>query len=431
MRKRDRQKPKRISELIVVGGGASGLMACIAASRSGIRPVLLERMDRVGRKILATGNGRCNLTNLNTGLAWFHGTNPGFASAVLQRFGVPETLRFFESLGLAWKAEDGGRVFPCTDQASAVLDLLRYELRKNQVEECCGSDVVAVEPSDDEFRLELKNSHILFAKNLVLAAGGRAAPALGSNGSGYHLAQMLGHSIIEPFPTIVQIRLKSPILKRLKGVRVNGRLALRCVGAEVMESNGEILFTEYGISGPPSMKLSRRINECLRASLKPEIEIDQFPETTGPDFRILLEQRTRLLFYKDSLDGLVGLVHKRLAPVVLEQAMIDQHKAFGRLSVHELDRLASVLKSWRFEVIGTRSWLDAQASAGGVSTAEIDPETLESRIVPGLYLAGEILDIDGDSGGFNLQWAWSSGWVAGTNAAVRAAHFARLKTEGR
>ena len=420
MRIRDKIKPRKHSELIVIGGGAAGLAAAIAAGRAGIRCVILERLDRVGRKILATGNGRCNLTNLNADQRDYHGTDPAFAKSVLDQFGVKDTLSFFNGLGLLWKTEEDGRVFPVTDQASAVLDLLRYELKRVQAEENCGSEAVSIEKTGTEFRISLINSHVYFADRIILAAGGRAVPSLGSNGSGFYLAQMLGHTLVEPMPAIVQIRLKGAFLKRLKGVKFHGSLSLHCGDDVFGRESGEILFTDYGLSGPPALRLSRKVNEQLQMGKKITIRLDLFPEKLPPEFLVMLDERIKMLYYKDVADSLVGMIHKRLIPVLLENAMIDRDKSCRNLSRQEIERLAVSLKSWNVDVYGTRSWLDAQVSTGGVSADEINPATLESKRIPGLFFAGEIIDIDGDSGGYNLQWAWSSGHVAGTHAAKNA-----------
>jgi predicted Rossmann fold flavoprotein len=422
MRKREKTKVHPISDLIVVGGGASGLMAAVSAARSGVRPLILERMDRIGRKLLATGNGRCNLTNLRvdrTG-AGYHGAGREFVGPSLERFGVSDTLRFFETLGLVWKTEDNGRVFPRTDQASAVLDLLRYELKRHQVEEFCESEVVSLKFTGGEFRMDLNNSHIHYSRRVILAAGGRAAPLLGSNGTGYRLAQMLGHTVIEPMPAIVQIRLKEAFLKRLKGVKVQASVSLQYGNSSCGPQVGEILFTDYGISGPPALKLSREVNVLLRQNRKVAVVLDLFPEQKPDEFGKLFETRLRTLAYKAVSDCLVGMIHKRLIPIILESSMIDRDKPCRNLSSAEIGRLRSAVKSWKLEVQGTRSWMDAQVSAGGVCTDEIDPETLESRKVPGLFFAGEIMDVDGDSGGYNLQWAWSSGHSAGIHAAAKS-----------
>jgi len=416
MRKREKMKLRPASELIVVGGGASGLMAAVSAARSGVRPLILERMDRVGRKLLATGNGRCNLTNLRADPGKYHGADPAFVKPSLDRFGARDTLRFFEELGLTWKTEDNGRVFPRTDQASTVLDLLRYELKKNQVEESCESEVVSLEQADGEFRIVLNNSHIHFARKVILAAGGRAAPLLGSNGSGYRLARMLGHDMIEPMPAIVQLRLKAAFLKRLKGVKIQASLSALSGDSAFGSECGEILFTDYGISGLPVLKLSRKVNELLRLNRKTAVALDLFPEKNADEFGRMFQTRLETLGYKAVSDGLVGLIHKRLIPIILELAMIDKDKPCRNLSAAEAGRLRSGVKSWNLEVLGTRSWMDAQVSAGGVCTDGINPGTLESRRVPGLFFAGEIVDVDGDSGGYNLQWAWSSGHAAGASA---------------
>jgi hypothetical protein len=311
-------------------------------------------------------------------------------------------------------------VFPRTDQASAVLDLLRYELKRNRVEEICNSEVVSLEHADGEFRMGLNNSHVHFSRAVVLAAGGRAAPLLGSNGTGYTLARMLGHTVIEPMPAIVQIRLKEAFLKRLKGVKVEASVSLESGGSSFGPESGEIQFTDYGISGPAALKLSREVNVMLRLDRKVSAVLDLFPEKNPEEFGHFLETRLQTLAYKSVSDALVGMIHKRLIPVVLEYSMIDRDKPCRNLSPAETGRMRSAIKSWKLDVQGTRSWMDAQVSAGGVCTDEIDPETLESRKVRGLFFAGEIMDVDGDSGGYNLQWAWSSGHSAGVHAAAKA-----------
>lgn len=416
---REKIKTRPVDDLVIVGGGASGLTAALAAAEAGVRPVILERMDRVGKKILATGNGRCNLTHLSADPTRYHGADPAFTGPALSRFGVTRTLELFAKMGLETKTEENGRVFPRSDQASAVLDVLRYETARLRAEEICLSEVRTIERPDGVFRISISNGHVRFASAVVLAAGGRASPALGSNGSGLQLARGLGHSVVEPFPAIVQLKLRDASLRKLKGVKITGRLDLTAGGGSLLSETGEILFTEYGLSGPPALRCARTVNELLSGGRKPSVTLDCFPEKSPAECLGLLEARRDSLGHKSASDGLVGLVHKRLIPVLLEKAMVDRDKPWKKLSDAELRRLSACLKSWTFEVIGTRSWLDAQVTAGGVATREIVPETMESKLVPGLFFAGEIVDVDGDSGGFNLQWAWSSGRVAGEAAAAK------------
>ncbi len=416
---REKVKTRPVDDLVIIGGGASGLTAALAAAEAGIRPVILERMDRVGKKILATGNGRCNLTHLSADPSRYHGADPAFTAPALSRFGVARTLELFAKMGLETKTEENGRIFPRTDQASAVLDVLRYETTRLQAEELCLSEVRTIESADGVFRISLGNGHVRFASTVVLAAGGRATPALGSNGSGFQLARGLGHSVVEPFPAIVQLKLREPLLRKLKGVKILGRLDLTTGGDSLGSATGELLFMEYGLSGPPALKCARTVNELLSGGRRPSVTLDCFPEKSPAECLAQLESRRDSLGYKSASDGLVGLVHKRLIPVLLEKAMVDRDKPWKKFTDAELRRLSACLKSWTFEVIGTRSWLDAQVTAGGVSTREIVPETLESKLVPGLFFAGEIMDVDGDSGGYNLQWAWSSGRLAGGAAAAK------------
>jgi predicted Rossmann fold flavoprotein len=410
-----------LADVAVIGGGPSGMMAAVASSKAGRKTVLLERMDRVGRKLLATGNGRCNLANQNLALDRFHGGSPDFARRVLSQFGLEETLAFFGSLGLDVKRDEAGRIFPATDQASAVLDLLRYEMRRLNVAECCGIEIAEIIPADSGFRLRAGYGSLVECRALVLAAGGKAAPGLGSNGSGFALAQSLGHAVSEPRPSLVQIRLGDGRVKRLRGVRLNAAVSLLEDGNVAATESGEVLFTDDGLSGIPALDLSRHVEPIIRKGKTPVLQIDLFPRLDEEGLALELEKRFRMLGYKNNGDACVGLLHKRMIPPLLETAGLDGDVPSGTLGQAGIRRLARCLKKWTFAVAGIRSWNEAQVTAGGVETGGIDQDTLESKTVPGLFFAGEILDVDGDCGGYNLQWAWSSGHVAGMNAARRAA----------
>lgn len=405
-------------KVIVVGGGAAGLVAAIAARRRGADVTILEKNPRVGRKLLATGNGRCNLTNVNLSIANYHGQNPRFAHGALSRFDVEKTIDFFEGLGITPRVEEAGKVFPASGQASSVLDVLRYELEETGVKVVCEAPVGRIARSGREFSIILEDGREFRAGRVILAAGGRAAPSLGSNGSGYRLAQGLGHRIIEPFPALVQLKLASKFLKQIQGVKFEGEAAIIVKERAVQRAFGEILFTEYGISGPPVFCLSRKAGEHMKQGEKVFLKV-VLVNTLSPEE---LEQYLAKRFLAGPGKGLafsfVGFLNKKLAPVVLKEAGItDVNKPAGQVSAGELKRISRVLQDWRFEVTGTTSWPAAQVTAGGLDVSEVDSRTMESKLVPGLYFAGEILDIDGDCGGYNLQWAWSSGFVAGESAA--------------
>ncbi len=402
----------------IVGGGASGMMAAISAARAGAAVTLLERMPRVGKKLLATGNGRCNLTNIDCPVSRYHGGSDGFIASVLGQFTVEETLSFFEGLGIACRTEDEGKVYPHSGQASAVLDVLRYELEQQRVRLVVEADVAAIVSGGKAFALQLQDGREFVASRVVLASGGRASPQFGSNGSGYRLAQRLGHRVVEPLPGIVSLRLGAAFLPRLKGVKFIGTVEGRAGDDVLRKEAGEILFTDYGLSGPPVLQVSRAVLAASASRGPARVALDLFAGVTPEQLEERLVGRFATQGRKTLEMGLVGLLNKRLIPVVLGEAgFCDLSQPCALVSAEASRALAALLKAWTFEVTGSQSWHDAQVAAGGVVVDEVDAETLESKRRPGFYLCGEVLDVDGDCGGFNLQWAWSSGWVAGRHAA--------------
>jgi predicted Rossmann fold flavoprotein len=409
-----------VKKVAVIGGGCSGMMAAISAARSGAGVLLLEARDRVGKKLLATGNGRCNLSNADCSLSRFHGGDPVFIARVLSGFPVAETIDFFEKLGIACKTEDDGKVFPQPDQASAVLDLLRYELERLKVELRTGHEVQRIVPGKDGFHLHLAAGGQLEAGRVILASGGKGAPQFGSDGSGFRLACEAGHRIIEPLAALVPLRLRADSLRRLKGVKFNGRAEIRCNGEVLRRETGEILFTDNGVSGPPVLQLSRAAAVALHEHRAPRIVLDLFPGLDLEQMDAALACRFVQQGEKPLALGLVGLLNKRLIPVLLAEAGIHDPSILCKaLPAGERQKLSGLLKNWAFPVVGTQPWPQAQVTAGGVVLDEVDASSLQSRLVPGLYFCGEVLDVDGDCGGFNLQWAWSSGYVAGCSAAGR------------
>jgi hypothetical protein len=399
--------------VIVVGGGAAGMVAAIAAARRGTPVEILERMPRVGKKLLATGNGRCNLANARPDPSRFHGEDPSFPRAALAAFDLEATLRFFAGLGIEAREEEAGKIFPRSGQAAAVLDVLRHELARLGVRTHCEAAVSALEPRGGIWRARTA-AGVHEGAALVLATGGRAAPQLGSNGSGYALAAALGHSIVDPFPALTRLRVRSPWLAHLKGLKVEGKVSLGGVTAA-----GEILFTGTGLSGPPVFDVSRRAGELLRRGREVRAVLDLCPDVAPAALSGLLLDRFSSRPGNSAEFALVGFLHKRLIVPALREAGIDPAGNADGVDGARVRALAALLHGWAFAVTGTDSWADAQVTAGGVATTEVNPATLESRLAPGLFLAGEVLDVDGDCGGFNLQWAWSSGHVAGTAAAAR------------
>lgn len=407
------------NHIIIIGGGAAGMLAAIIARRQGARVTILERNPRVGKKILATGNGRCNYTNVNADINCYHGHNREFAHSPLAQFTVEETIDFFEELGIAHKVEELGKVFPMSDQASSVLDVLRYELEKLNVTIVCDAPVKTINFSKKNFVLELKNGIIYQAHKVIIATGGKAMPASGSDGSGYDLALQLGHSLTPIFPGLVQLKLEGSFFKQIQGVKFVGTAEILHKNQSLAQDRGDILFANYGVSGPPILQISRQASQLITDGKEPTLKIAIIDTMTKEELSSLLEIRFAQRPEKTLDFSLVGLINKRLIPVMLKEADLGNLKRpVASLNHKEKERIAHILTDWRFPVRGTRSWPSAQVTCGGINTDEVNPSTMESKLVPGLYFAGEILDIDGLCGGFNLQWAWSSGYVAGKNGAL-------------
>lgn len=405
--------------ILIIGGGAAGMVAAIAAARRGANVRLLERMSRVGKKLLATGNGRCNLANRNLSVDSFHGSCAGeFAEEVFRQFDLEKTLAFFQELGVEPRVEADGLIYPSSGQASSVLDVLRYEAERLGVETLCDKNVQRLEGRAGAFRCMTTGGDPFDATRVILAAGGKSSPNLGSNGGGFKLAEALGHTIAEPFPALVQVILDAPFLKHLDGLRIEAR-ATACVdGQPIRAETGELQFTGYGLSGVAVFQLSRIVSDPRHRGRDLALHVDLFPATSAADLTTALSRRFAASPHKSLEFSLVGLLHKKLIPVMLRAAgLTESQSPCGSLSAAAVERLAALMKDWQLRATGTQSWMHSQVTAGGVVASDVDRRTLESRRAPGLYFCGEVLDIDGDCGGFNLQWAWSSGHVAGQHAA--------------
>ena len=415
--------------VIVVGGGAAGMTAAVAAGRLGAAVTILEKNPRVGKKILATGNGRCNFTNIKIkgerAHTYNHGANPEFARSALADFSVDDTLRFFEKLGIAHKVEEEGKVFPRSDQASSFLDVFRYELDELDVNIRCEARVIEIrkDGKNGEFRVELENGETHRGDAVIIATGGKAAPATGSDGDGFLLAKKLGHTVTDLFPALVQLMLEGDFFPRIAGVKLVGTAEILYKNESLAKDRGDILFADYGVSGPPILQISRKAGELLNAGKEAYLKINIMDTFTREELRQLLQKRFQAGGKKPLDFSLVGLINKRLIPVILMEAGLgskpkDWQFPAASLPLAEQERILQVLTDWRFKIRRTRSWQSAQVTAGGIDTREIDEKTMESKLVKGLFFAGEVIDIDGDCGGFNLQWAWSSGYIAGRNAAL-------------
>ena len=361
----------------------------------------------MGRKLLATGNGRCNLTNHNASPAHYHGGD-GFCAYALDAFDVGATLQFFASLGLLTVAEDSGRVYPMSNMAGSVLDVLRYALERPGIEVVTGQAVSSVKKTSGGFtvRTETDTFH---AEKLILAAGGCAGSKVGGVMDGYQLAKSLGHHRTPLYPSLVQLKTDPTYPRALKGIKAECGIAIRRGSAVAVENRGEVLFTEYGVSGPAIFDLSRAVStggEGLCCVL------NFFPDWEPEEVLHWLHRRRQTMTAHEASTLLVGSCHTRLGQMLCKAAGFTNQPA-ADLTDDDLRRIAAQATGFTLPITGTCGFDQAQVTAGGLQTGEFDPRTMQSRLVPGLYACGEVLDVDGDCGGFNLQWAWSSGWLAG------------------
>lgn len=385
------------------------MAALTAAENKNNKVVLLERQQRVGRKLLSTGNGRCNLTNTGASAENYHGEHPEFALAALERFSPEDTLRFFAGLGLLTVTEYGGRVYPLSNSANSVVDVLRFALESRGVEVKTGCQVRELKKSEAGFELKFGDER-LFADCVIVACGGAAGAKLGGVSDGYELLKPLGHKRTGLYPSLVQILTDPAYPRALKGVRAVCRLTLKSGKTELAGSEGELQFTETGVSGPAAFDISRAAATNGRGSV---LHADFLSAYTQRQVLSLLESRRAALPDLPAGELLTGALHNRLGKMLVKYADIDAQKPLRELSDEKLSGLAAACKDFCLEVRGTESFDNAQVTAGGIKTTGVNPETLESWFVPGLFICGELLDIDADCGGYNLQWAWSSGRLAG------------------
>lgn len=403
-----------MKHVLIVGAGASGLMAAIFAARAGAQVTVLEQNDRPGKKIGATGNGKCNLSNLASPKDAYRGSFPEFAQGALAQFSVSDTIAFFSELGIE-VANQNGYLYPRSRQAQSVTDALVMEARHLGVKLKTQEHVTKIEPTagaehpakSDPSAANRKTSFTVHTEgwkytcdSLIMANGSMASAISGSGSSGYQLAQSLGHSIIQPLPALCALKCKGSSFKGWAGVRTEGRITLEINDKPLIRAKGELQLTEYGISGIPVFQVSRYAVRALYEGNRVSLLVDFFPELDEETFAEFLEKRNRRCPYKNESQQLIGLFPDKLIRVLCRQKNL----------VHAVKRFPLVIADGM-------PYAQAQVCSGGVATGEINENTMESRRIPGLYFAGELLDIDGTCGGYNLQWAWSSGAVAGKHSA--------------
>lgn len=404
-----------MKKVIVIGGGASGLMAAVTASRQGAKVTLLEKNKQVGKKLLVTGNGRCNFTNRNQRLSHYRSCNPELAEKVLEAFPAEETVRFFEELGIMVK-DRAGYLYPNSGQASSIAEVLRLEAQRLQVKMACNTEVLSVKKEKENFVVKTEG-WIYEADAVILACGSKAAPETGSTGDGYRFAGSMGHQVITPLPALTGLYAVEKDCGKLSGVRMDAGVKLLIDSELCTEEEGEVQFVSYGLSGIPVFQVSRYVSRALENQKKCEIKLDLCPSYTLEQIIKMLWQKQEHTGSRTGTDVLLGMFPEKLSQVLLERSGISQKKKGREWKDTDYQHLAEQIKGLRFTISRCRGYEQAQVCTGGVPLTELKGISMESRIVPELYLAGELLDVDGACGGYNLQWAWSSGFLAGIHAA--------------
>lgn len=399
-----------MDNIVIVGGGASGMMAALtAAEDKNNRVILLERQQRLGRKLLATGNGRCNLTNTGACAANYHGEQEDFVLPALEAFPPSAALDFFHSLGLLTVEEYGGRVYPLSDSANSVVDVLRFALEAKGVDVRCSTSVREIRRNGAKYSV-IADNDTLNADRLIVACGGAAGAKLGGVMDGYELLKPLGHKRTSLYPILVPLMTDVEYPRALKGVRADCELSLFSGESLLKKSRGELQFTETGVSGPAAFDVSRAAAEAGKGCTLSANFLRSYSEE---DIFTVLKSRRAALPELQTGDILTGILHNRLGRMLVKYAGLSSGIPLRELTDAELQKLVHACTDFRLKVLGTGSFDNAQVTAGGIKTTGINPETMESWFMPNLFICGELLDVDGDCGGFNLQWAWASGYIAG------------------
>lgn len=404
-----------MNTIAIIGGGASGMMAAIFAARKGAKVLLLEQNDRLGKKILVTGNGRCNYTNTYQDTSCYRSEQPNFITQVLDQFPAEKVIAFFRELGI-YPKDRNGYLYPYSDQASAIRDVLEQEVYRLGVDVRTGISCTGIQKTNERFSLQTSHGS-LTVDQVILCNGSKAAPSTGSDGSGYTLARQLGHQIIPVLPALCALHCTGKHFRAIAGVRAQGKVSLFVDGELTAADTGELQLTAYGISGIPVFQISRYASKALYEQKEVVAMLDFLPEYSVDKVKILLKERAKRQPEKTAEQFFTGLFHEKLATVWLKFAKIKKEKLCGNFTDADIQRLAWMIKEFKSPVIKTNSYEQAQICCGGVDTTQINPETMESRLVSGLYFAGELVDVDAICGGYNLTWAWASGYVAGRSAA--------------
>lgn len=406
---------KKKVKVAIIGAGAAGMASAVIAARQGADVALFEKSDRVGKKLLATGNGKCNLSNTDFSTDCYYCSDKEKLQKIFDVFSPWDTISFFESMGLMVKEKNHG-LYPYSEQASTVLDVLRTELAYSGVRILPGTEIDrAVKKDGAGFVVRGGEGKEEAFDKLILAAGSPAS-LRGTGKSGYHIAEGFGHRIYPLAPGLVQLKSDESFCKALGGVRCHARLSLMVDGNEAAQESGEVQFTDYGISGIPVFQFSRQAAYALKEKKKVSVLADFFPDQDKEAFAFFTKLRYELLENRTLEEFLTGTLNKKVCRVLAKRCGLKPGMAVKEVGYEKISELMQMGRSFSLHISDVNSMENAQICAGGVDFGQIDAQ-MESKLVPGLFFAGEIVDVDGRCGGYNLQWAWSSGYVAGMNAA--------------
>ncbi len=402
--------------MIIIGAGASGLVASICAARRGEKVTLLEQNSRIGKKILVSGNGKCNIGNRYIQLNRFHSQNPHFVKKVLEDYDFKAVEKFFTSIGIELIEDKDGKMFPMSLQASTVVELLEYEAKRVGVETICDCKVNTISKKSNTFHIETSQG-TKTSQKLLIASGSPAAPQLGGSNSGYAFATKMGHTLIPRHPSLVQLCSEEPWVKECAGVKVAGIAKLYANSGYITEKKGDLLFTNYGISGLAILDLSREVSTRLATFDYCELSLDLMPELSKEKLTNLLLARIQKESTKPLTLWLQGVINKKLINIIVEQSKCKITRE-TQLNRKEINKLVHSIKNLKLSISDTKGFQGAEVATGGIDTTEINAKTMESKLVPNLFFAGEVLDVDGDRGGFNFHFAWVTGLKVGRVALI-------------
>ncbi|MDP2078012.1 MAG: NAD(P)/FAD-dependent oxidoreductase [Sulfuricurvum sp.] len=406
------------SKIAIIGGGAAGLMAAIIAARQGGDITLYEHNPSVGKKILASGNGRCNIINTTATADDYFGTNPDFVSYALEQLPFSDFITFCHSIGLLLDVKEDGRCYPLSNEAKAVLNALASAAKNAGVKILIDNKVTQISKTQETFVVHTNNEKTKYNKVLI-ATGSQAAPQLGASEDGYRFAAAFGHTIVPAYPSLVQLHLNSKIHHKMAGVKTFAEVTLHINNKEVEKVQGDILFASYGISGLAILDISQKASLALLKDQKVMLSINLLPRFNPQELSDILHQLIPSVPNHTLETVLGGLVPAKTVAYLCEAALINPAKTVSSLTPKEITKLIGLIRDWKFEAIDTHGFKHAEVSGGGVATKEINKKTMESNLVSGLYFAGEVLDIVGRRGGYNFNFAWASGMIAGRQMAKK------------